>query len=112
MIDLEQPPDYLHLLTGHYDRGTEYHTWRRTGTRDWLLVATLAGQGRFGPNTEPLLVQAGDLVLIRPGIAHDYGTAPQAARWELLWGHFHPRPHWLEWLVWPERQRAGADEPY
>lgn len=37
--------------------------------------------------------------------------------WELLWVHFLPRPHWLEWLAWPEeapgllRLRLGESGP-
>ena len=49
-----------------------------------------------------MLVEPGALVLIRPGTRHDYGTARTATGWSLLWAHFQPRPHWLEWLGWPE----------
>jgi AraC family transcriptional regulator of arabinose operon len=96
-------PEYLHLLTGHYVvRGSRYYARRPQGTDDWLLTSTLSGQGRFGPGSDPLIVGARDLVLIRPGTSHDYGVLPDAGRWELLWTHFHPRPHWHEWLAWPE----------
>ncbi|HVK03949.1 MAG TPA: AraC family transcriptional regulator, partial [Armatimonadaceae bacterium] len=36
---------------------------------------------------------------------HDYGTARGGVgpgHWELLWVHFLPRPHWVEWMHWPE----------
>lgn len=42
------------------------------------------------------------MVLLRPGTRHDYGTASPSGTWDLLWAHFHPRPHWHEWLAWPE----------
>ena len=48
------------------------------------------------------ITEAGDAILLRPGICHDYGTARGASGWELLWTHFLPRPHWLPWLDWPE----------
>jgi AraC family transcriptional regulator of arabinose operon len=40
-------------------------------------------------------------MLLRPGTLHDYGVEATLKQWELLWAHFHPRPHWLEWLNWP-----------
>lgn len=42
------------------------------------------------------------MVLLKPGTPHDYGVEPELQRWELLWSHFVPRAHWLEWLDWPE----------
>lgn len=96
-------PLYLHILTGHYlVRGSGYHAKRLRGTKDWLLVVTLSGGGRFGTDAQQLRVQERDCVLIRPDTAHDYGIAQGEGNWELLWGHFHPRPHWYDWLAWPE----------
>ncbi len=48
------------------------------------------------------MTETGDAVLIRPGTRHDYGIAPSADSWEILWAHFQPRPAWHEWLHWPE----------
>jgi AraC family transcriptional regulator of arabinose operon len=96
-------PQYLHILTGHYFvRGSGYYTKRLRGTEDWLLIITLSGMGRFGTSSQQLLVQERDCVLIRPGTGHDYGMAQKEGGWELLWAHFHPRPHWHDWLAWPE----------
>ncbi len=94
-------PDYRQLLTGHFTQGPEYFARRRNGTSDWLLIMTLAGAGRFGPPAQPLEALPGRIVLLRPGLSHDYGTAEAAGQWELLWVHFHPRPHWHDWLAWP-----------
>ena len=63
---------------------------------------TRAGCGRVGHARGELRVPPGELVLIRPGTHHDYGTARGVSYWELIWAHFQPRPHWLEWLAWPE----------
>ncbi len=96
-------PQYLHILTGHYFvRGPRYYTKRPRGTKDWLLIVTLSGGGRFGTDSQQLLVQERDCVLIRPGTGHDYGIAQGEGNWELHWAHFHPRPHWHDWLAWPE----------
>ena len=86
------------LVTGHLLGGPRYGVWRTRGRSDWLLMATLAGRGHAGG----ALLEPGDLVLLRPGFRHDYGTAAGASGWEILWTHFQPRPHWREWLLWPE----------
>ncbi|MDQ3398337.1 MAG: arabinose operon transcriptional regulator AraC [Deinococcota bacterium] len=90
------------LVTGHFHEGPDYHVWRPRGTNDWLLVLTVDGQGLFSYPEGGLIVEPGDLVLLRPGTAHDYGTGASLKRWELLWSHFHPRSHWHAWLGWPE----------
>jgi len=84
------------LLTGEFDEGPEYETYRRRGTTDWLLAHTLDGGGRFGVvDADP-----GTIVLVRPGTPHDYGTRGQ--RWHFLYAHFHPKPDWSPLLDWPE----------
>ena len=91
------------LVTGHFHEGPRYGTFREHGTRDWLLVLTLSGHGRFGHAEGELICGPGDLVLLKPGTLHDYGTAPGHDAWEPLWAHLIPPPAWLGWLDWPER---------
>jgi AraC family transcriptional regulator of arabinose operon len=95
-------PDPLQILTGHFHEAPGYQTLRERGTDDWLLILTLDGVGRFGYDDGNLYTRSGEIALIRPGTRHDYATAPEGERWELLWVHFHPRPAWHEWLGWPE----------
>ncbi len=90
------------ILTGHFREGRNYATRRTRGTDSWLLILTLGGGGRFGHEGAETMTQAGDIAMLRPGVRHDYGTSPAAGEWNLLWAHFHPRPHWHEWLAWPE----------
>ncbi len=99
--DTPAPPPGM-LVTGHFHKGPRYTTYREHGTRDWLLVHTLSGHGRFGHAAGEFITQPGDLVLVRPGVLHDYGTARGHRHWEPLWAHFIPRPGWLPWLDWPE----------
>lgn len=89
------------LLTGHFHETSGYRVYRPDGVGDWLLIHTTTGAGRFGHGGGDLIAGRGDWVLIRPGTLHDYAVAPSAEAWELLWVHFHPRAHWLEWLDWP-----------
>ena len=95
-------PDVCHVLTGHFRETRGYDTWRPSGTDSWLLIYTVGGGGRFGAEPGCVPTQAGDIMLMRPGARHDYGTLAQPGTWELLWAHFYPRPHWHEWLAWPE----------
>ncbi|MCA1596514.1 MAG: arabinose operon transcriptional regulator AraC [Chloroflexi bacterium] len=97
-------PRFSQILTGHYDRG--YDTWRENGTGDWLLIFTEKGAGRFGHSAGAITTRAGDVVLIQPGTLHDYGAETPDCEWEILWAHFHPRPHWHEWMEWP-REAPG-----
>lgn len=90
------------LVTGHFRKGPRYHTHRAHGSRDWLLIYTSSGRGRCGHAGGDLLVGPGDLILLKPQVRHDYGTARGHRHWEPLWAHFIPRPTWLEWLDWPE----------
>lgn len=90
------------LVTGHFIKGPRYVTYRENGTNDWLLVYTAGGHGRFGHANGEVVTQAGDMILVRPQVLHDYGTARGERQWELFWAHFIPRPAWLELLDWPE----------
>ncbi len=91
-------PAYEGLLAGHYVRDAGYARRRVGGTDDWLLIATLAGEGRFIGATGEVAAPPGALTLLAPGTTHDYGTA---SRWELLWVHFHPPAAWLDLVRWP-----------
>ncbi|GAA0601133.1 helix-turn-helix domain-containing protein [Kribbella sandramycini] len=83
------------LVTGEFDEGPEYRTFRRRGTTDWLLVLTLDGAGHFSA----VAAEPGTIVLVRPGTLHDYGTVGE--RWHFVYAHLHPKPEWLPLLDWP-----------
>jgi len=74
---------------------------RPEGTGDWLLVATLSGEGfvRCAGRVHDLV--RGDLLLFQPGAAQDYGHRNEQGRWRNVWIHFRPREDWLRWLAWP-----------
>ena len=95
-------PKFTQLASGHFREGNEYQNWREHGTDDYLAILTLSGKGRFASGGGEAIVAEHDLVLLRPGTRHDYGTSFQSDYWELLWAHFHPRPHWPILLDLPE----------
>ncbi len=90
------------LVTGHFKEVTGYYSYRPKGTRDWLLVLTLNGHGRFGHPGGEIVTSTNDLVLLKPGTPHDYAVANGHPKWELVWAHFKPRADWTPWLDWPE----------
>jgi AraC family transcriptional regulator of arabinose operon len=94
-------PDFDRVLGGHFREGPRYSTWRTAGTRNFLVISTLDGRGRFGGPEGELVAGPGDAVLLRPGVRHDYGTASSEGRWEFVFAHFHPRTEWLPLLDWP-----------
>jgi len=93
------------LITGHFRKNKGYANWRPHGTQDWLLIYTVAGRGRFGysapAGSEEFIARPGDVVILRPNTLHDYGVEKSLQHWNLLWAHFQPRPHWIDWLNWP-----------
>ncbi len=74
---------------------------RPDGTRDWLMVLTLSGKGYVCTEGRETVMERGALLLISPGTPHDYGHLDDNGTWVDIWVHFHPRSHWLPWLVWP-----------
>jgi len=88
------------VFAGHCGTGRGHSIHRPRGTNDWQLIATTYGCGRIGSTSGSFTVGVGDLVLMRPGVLHDYG--PEEPGWEYDWVHFQPRQEWLDLLTWPE----------
>lgn len=95
------PPTRL-LFTGQQESTRRLFARRPGGTNDWLLVYTQGGRAYFRNAGREFLANADDVVLFRPGIAHDYGLDESHGYWKNRWTHFLPRPECLDWLQWPE----------
>ena len=80
--------------------------YRPQGTKDWVMVFTLSGQGYCRAGDRETVLERGSLMLIAPGAIHDYGHLDDDGAWRDIWVHFHPRAHWLPWLVWPQLGRG------
>ncbi|MBB3112360.1 AraC family transcriptional regulator of arabinose operon [Paenibacillus phyllosphaerae] len=87
------------LIAGHYKESSEYAIHRPSGSKDWLLMYTVSGEGQIQKQNQAVTCAAGDVVLLMPGIPHHYGTKGEA--WEFLWVHFIPDPEWSTWLRLP-----------
>jgi AraC family transcriptional regulator of arabinose operon len=88
---------------GYFPGRTIRHTVRRQGSRDWLLIYTMAGGGLYRFSEGEYTSRPDDMTLYRPGAFQDYQWSPTMRRWDLLYAHFTPRDDWLPWLNWPQQ---------
>lgn len=88
------------LYASHFVESYGYYGRRPHGTKDWLLIYTVSGEGAFRVDQEVQLCGPGDAVILPPGTPHHYAT-PEGKTWELLWVHFLPQPEWMRWLQLP-----------
>nr|BBH87399.1 AraC family transcriptional regulator [Thermosporothrix sp. COM3] len=100
------PPAGL-LLAGHFVEKRGYYARRRAGTRDWLLFYTRAGEGRFRLDNQTWKSGEHGVVLLAPGVPHDYAAVNDSVPWDFYWSHFWPRPHWIPWLRLLPQVRPG-----
>ena len=89
------------IRTGFYRALPGYGVIREKGSLDWLLIYTRKGSGRITLRDELRDTRPGDLYLWPQGVRHDYRLAEESLKWEILWAHFIPRPHWHLLLNWP-----------
>jgi AraC family transcriptional regulator of arabinose operon len=90
------------IHAGRHDFGAPNGCWRARGIPEHLVMYTYAGEARIGWPGGEVRSTAGCIDLIAPRVAHDYGRAPDAERWGVLWVVFRAPPDWLDWLDWPE----------
>jgi AraC family transcriptional regulator of arabinose operon len=100
------PPAQILLGTQHQTPAARLPGWRPNGTRDWLLIYTMAGAGRVTAMGREKRLVSGDVLLIAPNTPQEYGLAEESAEWSNIWAHFRPPIHWLDWLAWPELSRG------
>lgn len=91
------------ILAGDYTQPHGYRTRRPEGTRDWLITFTYGGRGSFGTDEGRSECREGDVVLLRPGVRHDYET-PEGEVWRFVWAHFLPEPGWVDLLQLPHKK--------
>lgn len=110
--DLLPPPYALVFSCGLQHLAAGSRGYRPAGTREWLMITTLGGQGVVQADGQWVTLQRGDIMLITPGTAQTYGHIQDAGSlhaaaeapaepWTNVWVHFLPRSHWLPWLKWP-----------
>lgn len=101
------PPEPAQIIAGLQSQSGEFaRGFRPGGTKDWLLVATLAGLGFIRVNGDRHVLRRGDLLLIAPQTPQDYGYLEDDSGWHNIWVHVRPRPHWAPWLLWPVQAKG------
>jgi AraC family transcriptional regulator of arabinose operon len=96
-------PSPMPLIPGSLLGSTLRHTFRPQGTKDWLLIYTLAGSGLYRFPGGEYLTRSHEITLYRPGVFQDYRISPETKKWDVLFAHFLPKADWLLWLNWPEK---------
>ncbi|MGC9539479.1 helix-turn-helix domain-containing protein [Streptomyces sp. UG1] len=86
------------VVVGHFDQPPGYRINRPRGADSWLFTWTTGGHGRLRHGRTEARAGAGDLVVLAPGVGHDYGVEPGARHWEFWWAHCQARPTWRSWL--------------
>ena len=107
IVPYEPSPLHGSILGDLQSQGVgQTQAFRPRGTKDWLMVLTLSGQGYVGAGGRETVMERGSLLLIAPETAHDYGHLDDDGAWCDIWVHFHPRAHWLPWLNWPQLDKG------
>lgn len=78
------------VIAGHFNEPDTYVTKRPKGRDDWLITYTLGGRGYFVTSGEGRSCGEGDIVLLKAGTPHQYGTE-RGERWHFVWAHFSSR---------------------
>ncbi|WP_338786061.1 helix-turn-helix domain-containing protein [Metabacillus sp. FJAT-53654] len=92
------------LFSDHYHQSNEYKVTRSNGAKEWIITFTLSGEGLFSVDGHEQHVKAGELAILKPKTAHQYGSNNN--HWEFYWAHFLPRPTWIELLNLPETTKG------
>lgn len=91
------PPPGL-VVVGRYDQVEGYGVSRPRGADSWLFTWTTRGRGRLRQGGARARAGAGDLVVLAPGVRHEYAVEPGARSWQFWWVHCQARPSWSQWL--------------
>lgn len=71
---------------GYYKQASSHEMLRRTHD-DYLMIYCLDGRGELIAENHTTIIQAGDLIILPRGVAHEY-RASQKSPWTIYWVHF------------------------
>ncbi|NGP44807.1 helix-turn-helix domain-containing protein [Bacillaceae bacterium SIJ1] len=96
--EIAPPPPPSKLVAGHFvNKNEDYHCFRPSGAKNWLLIVSLEGEGEIEIDGMWKSVSRAQAILIPPGFRHAYQTA-QGKTWSFLWCHFSQRESWRPWF--------------
>ncbi|UVI30031.1 helix-turn-helix domain-containing protein [Paenibacillus spongiae] len=93
------------LVSGYTNEPYGFYGYRSWGTKDWLVMFTLSGEGCVRNDDLLQYCRSGDLIILQPGTPHDYFT-PEGSHWEMMWAHFIPRSSWMSWINLPKLSKG------
>lgn len=106
-MEITPSPATSTLLAGVQHQAREYcRGLRPSGTKDWMMVTTLEGEGYVKAAHTTWTLARGDMLLVAPDTPQEYGFKAENGQWSNIWVHFRPRPDWLSWLAWPQLSRG------
>ncbi|WP_375452255.1 helix-turn-helix domain-containing protein [uncultured Devosia sp.] len=106
-LEITPAPASSPIICGIQHQGLgQSRGFRPEGTKDWLLIFTLAGQAYVRTARGEQTLKRGDILLIAPDTAQEYGHLDDNSGWINIWVHFRPRAHWMAWLNWPQLSRG------
>jgi AraC family transcriptional regulator of arabinose operon len=96
--DLPFPP--VNPIVGDTNFYNSVECFRRNGIPAWQLMCSRTGTYQLTlPSGHRIQPASRDVVLIAPGVRHDFGTCEG---WTVSWACFHPKADWLELLDLPQ----------
>lgn len=98
-MQIKNPNEENDFISGHTICAGDTFRWIQRLTDSYGLMLTLSGTGRVSLGTASRLLEAGDLLLLKPHRQHQFDPE---GNWDLLWFHFLPRPHIIHALEWPD----------
>ncbi|MBK0000810.1 arabinose operon transcriptional regulator AraC [Erwinia sp. S38] len=82
----------------------DFFIHRPNGMKGYMINLTLKGEGIIHHAEGEFHCQQDEMLLFPPGVIHHYGRAKESIAWDHLWIYFIPRPYWIDWLRWDNKQ--------
>lgn len=98
-------------MTGYYNGRGRAHEWAEGNLENWNGYFTLRGTGEIVFAGETVRTQAGEFLLLAPGVPRSYRVPLPKEGWEFYWLHFRATPRLNHTLDWFDRRKAWQIHP-
>lgn len=79
---------------------------RPEGMKGYMLLFTIFGRGQVFDGKQSFVVKRGQLLLFEPHSLQHYARQEDCQSWHYKWVYFYPKPIWLKWLNWTNKQQG------
>jgi AraC-like DNA-binding protein len=87
---------------GFYPRALNHYFQRPKGISQTILIYCTDGKGWIKMNNKLFFMQAGEYVIIKPGVPHSYGSDKDKP-WTIYWFHLYERTAGSLWNTFPNQ---------